>query len=155
MYFSLFDLELVVSPYLGDGWIEKLRMQSDLLEVVETPIARRGVEGNTEGVAITLLEVDICVSRCFLFLELLFKPSFELTFDFKFVLFRDFRPELFEASKEIFFFTEQICLGFKGFVVIFVESGEGLLKLIFIALCVIKDSFAFLRDIISPITQFF
>ena len=52
--------------------------------------------------------------------------------------------------RDIFFFNEQILLGFKDFVLVFFESGEGLLKLIFIALCVVKDSFAFLRDLSSP-----
>ncbi len=85
----------MISPYLGDGWIAKLRIRYNQIEVIETPITRRGVEDNTEGVSVTLLEVDICVVCCFLILELLFEPKIELTFEVKFVQFRDVRLVFF------------------------------------------------------------
>ena len=56
-------------------------MRYNQIEVIETPITRRGVEDNTESVSVTLLEVDICVVCCFLILELLFEPRIELNFE--------------------------------------------------------------------------
>lgn len=81
-------------------------MLSNLLEIVETAIARCRVEGNTEGVAITLLEVDIYVFRCFTFNYILFKPGFKLTFEVIFVMFRDFSLVGFKLLKEFFFFNK-------------------------------------------------
>jgi len=64
-------------------------MLSNLLEVVETPITRRSVEGYPECVAVTLLKVEIYVFRDFFNFELslLFEPRFELAFKAKCVQF--------------------------------------------------------------------
>lgn len=87
-------------------------MLSNLLEVVETSITCRGVEGNPEGVAVTQSEVNIHVFRCFIFLELLIEPRFKLAFEVKFALFHDVRIFIFVVLKELFLFQEQILLGF-------------------------------------------